>query len=633
VFKLGHTFKTLHKTVTLAKDGIQPVLPEDLIFRFAQKLEFGTLTNKVAEDAVRMVQRMSLDWMVMGRRPSGVCGACLILAARMNNFRRTITEVVYIVKVTTHTIQKRLNEFKVTPSSALTVEEFLNNEFLESSHDPPSFYEKSEEWQKNKKKRKRRRGHDRLDEDDENSGSDAEGDEANKRQRTAEPSDQPVQSVELRRDADGFAIPPQPTQSHDIPIDPDLIDDAIEDQSGTSFDKLVAQFGDAVNEPDEENDDASSTGSASASTSRRRGRPRDRPINVPAEWASIEDELESEMSEMISDPNTIYHATSYAQAKRRAAAHMLLAEKSNPSKNVNMDVHIGEDEFEDDPEVLNCMLAPEEVEKKEKLWVNANKDWLRKQQVKMWQKKAAENGPPKAKRNRKKKPRIGEGQLSAASSPAEAAINVMKERAFSKKINYQAIADIFEGIERLGERLGSAGTSRITSRAGSEFNDSMPGTPSRASSMAPSAAGSVDDDGSHMGTPGPVSSSPTRGPSVGILRGPKLRNTRPRSTQAPATVTASATPSTSTTPAQVQAEDEEGDDDDYVSPRSSVQEEEVEDWRSQMRKSHQTGEEGDEFQEDEEEYDDYGDIEPGGIADDGFGEGFGDADEDLDEDD
>jgi len=94
------------------------------------------MMTKVAEDAIRMVQRMSMDWMVMGRRPSGVCGACLILAARMNNFRRTITEVVYIVKVTTHTIQKRLEEFKQTPSSALTVEEFLHNEFLESATIP-----------------------------------------------------------------------------------------------------------------------------------------------------------------------------------------------------------------------------------------------------------------------------------------------------------------------------------------------------------------------------------------------------------------------------------------------------------------------------------------------------------------
>jgi transcription factor IIIB subunit 2 len=132
-------------------------LPEDLIYRFAAKLEFGNKTSDVAETAVRLVKRMSKDWMVMGRRPSGVCGACLIMAARMHNFRRTTKEVVYIVKVTTATIQKRLDEFKFTPSSDLTIEEFLSNQFLESAHDPPSFYQKSEAFQAQKKTRKRKR--------------------------------------------------------------------------------------------------------------------------------------------------------------------------------------------------------------------------------------------------------------------------------------------------------------------------------------------------------------------------------------------------------------------------------------------------------------------------------------------
>src|SRR3979490_2851452 len=116
VFKLGHCFKALHEKITMSKEGIQPVLPEDLIYRFAAQLEFGNRTPNVAETAVRLVKRMAKDWIVMGRRPSGVCGAALIIAARMHNFRRNPNEVVYIVKVTTATIQKRLEEFKYTRS-------------------------------------------------------------------------------------------------------------------------------------------------------------------------------------------------------------------------------------------------------------------------------------------------------------------------------------------------------------------------------------------------------------------------------------------------------------------------------------------------------------------------------------
>ena len=108
--------------------------------RLAARLEFGRKTEKVATDAIRLVQRMEKDWMTTGRRPSGICGACLILAARMNNFRRTVREVVYVVKVTDMTIQKRLEEFRVTPSSALTVEEFRTID-LTRGHDPPAFYQ------------------------------------------------------------------------------------------------------------------------------------------------------------------------------------------------------------------------------------------------------------------------------------------------------------------------------------------------------------------------------------------------------------------------------------------------------------------------------------------------------------
>ena len=75
---MGHTFKKLHEAITIAKEGIQPVLPEDLIFRFAKRLEFGPMMTKVAEDAIRMVQRMSMDWMVMGRRPAPINSAQMI---------------------------------------------------------------------------------------------------------------------------------------------------------------------------------------------------------------------------------------------------------------------------------------------------------------------------------------------------------------------------------------------------------------------------------------------------------------------------------------------------------------------------------------------------------------------------
>ncbi|XP_061037369.1 transcription factor IIIB 90 kDa subunit isoform X4 [Eubalaena glacialis] len=88
--------------------------------------------------ALRLLQRMKRDWMHTGRRPSGLCGAALLVAARMHDFRRTVKEVISVVKVCESTLRKRLTEFEDTPTSQLTVDEFMKVD-LEEECDPPSY--------------------------------------------------------------------------------------------------------------------------------------------------------------------------------------------------------------------------------------------------------------------------------------------------------------------------------------------------------------------------------------------------------------------------------------------------------------------------------------------------------------
>ncbi|TKS86112.1 Transcription factor IIIB 90 kDa subunit [Collichthys lucidus] len=106
--------------------------------RFAQLLEFGEKNHDVSMTAMRLVQRMKRDWMHTGRRPSGLCGAALLVAARMHDFRRTIKEIVSVVKVCESTLRKRLVEFEDTPTSQLTIEEFMKVD-LDQECDPPCF--------------------------------------------------------------------------------------------------------------------------------------------------------------------------------------------------------------------------------------------------------------------------------------------------------------------------------------------------------------------------------------------------------------------------------------------------------------------------------------------------------------
>ncbi|KAG2002253.1 transcription initiation factor IIB, variant 3 [Coprinopsis cinerea AmutBmut pab1-1] len=135
VFELGHTYLQLVQTLNLR---LPLVDPSHYISRFAALLEFGDETHKVATDAVRLVQRFDRDWMTRGRRPAGICGAALLLAARMNNFRRSVEEIVQVVKIADTTLKKRLDEFKATPSGSLTLADF-RNVWLEDEMDPPAF--------------------------------------------------------------------------------------------------------------------------------------------------------------------------------------------------------------------------------------------------------------------------------------------------------------------------------------------------------------------------------------------------------------------------------------------------------------------------------------------------------------
>lgn len=480
VFKLGRIFKKLNEVVPIGNDGLIPVYPEDLIWRFATKMEFRQDTAKVAEDAVRLVKRMSRDWMVMGRRPSGICGACLLMAARMHNFRRTVREVVYIVKVTNHTIQNRLQEFNNTESSRMSVEDFLKQDFLESSHDPPSFYRNTDQYRKQNddKSRKRKRGT-ADDGDDQGNKSAAEhngGEDVPPTRLIEGGADlSRAPEVNFKRDADGFIIPLLPSQIAQANFG-NTAEKSSTDAGGENEDaleSLAEEFGDAL---DEENDQESSE--PGQGKGRRQAKPQ-LPIND--EWEQDEQELEGQIEEIFNDPLTYEHALAYSNAEQRAMIHSVWARQQRPLKEVSMAADVTEDEFADDPEVINCLLSPDEARIKEMIWVNQNKEWLRQHQEKVFRRKM-EAERPKQTRKRRKRARMGEGQTSPASSAAEAAIGVAKDRAWSKRINYDAIRSIFD-VANPG--LGSAATSRKTSVAGSTL-----GADDDASEMPdPSAAG------------------------------------------------------------------------------------------------------------------------------------------------
>ena len=135
VYELGRTYLKISTDLFINIPAMDPSL---YIVRFCHKLSFGDKNHVVTETALRIIKRMKLDWMHTGRRPSGLCGAAIIIAARMHQYNRTITDVIKVVRVHESTLRKRLNEFGETPSGGLTPDEFMTIN-LQEEQDPPSY--------------------------------------------------------------------------------------------------------------------------------------------------------------------------------------------------------------------------------------------------------------------------------------------------------------------------------------------------------------------------------------------------------------------------------------------------------------------------------------------------------------
>jgi len=121
--RLGKTFTSLCRKLSL-ETQIPIVDPSIYISRFASQLEFGSQTQEVANYALNIIKKMGRSWIQTGRRPAGIIGAALIIAARVHGFLRNTDEVVSVVRIGDKTLRKRINEFLALPAASLTPLEF-----------------------------------------------------------------------------------------------------------------------------------------------------------------------------------------------------------------------------------------------------------------------------------------------------------------------------------------------------------------------------------------------------------------------------------------------------------------------------------------------------------------------------
>ena len=142
LFKLARCFLRMVRFLGM-QDKLPLIEPVIFIKRYCGILNFGEKTSVISKTATHLVRRMKRDWMAHGRRPSSLCGAAILIAAKLHEVPCTTRDICEVVSVCDETIKRRLDEFKQTKTAKLTREEFqqledrLDN--LEGEQDPPAF--------------------------------------------------------------------------------------------------------------------------------------------------------------------------------------------------------------------------------------------------------------------------------------------------------------------------------------------------------------------------------------------------------------------------------------------------------------------------------------------------------------
>ncbi|KAG5645973.1 hypothetical protein DXG03_004765 [Asterophora parasitica] len=459
VFELGHTYLQLVQTLNLR---LPLVDPSHYISRFAALLEFGDETHKVATDAVRLVQRFDRDWMTRGRRPAGICGAALLLAARMNNFRRSVEEIVQVVKIADTTLKKRLDEFKNTPSGSLTLADF-RNVWLEEEMDPPAFT-------KGKEKEEAERA--ALEEANMENGEEGEEEKGakgkkGKGQKKGGKKKRKRKRGEDTDDEEEAAVVPSPP-SGPAPVDPSLLNQGILEGTiepvplflpGHDIDMDDSNFNidPALLEPD------SSLASTSTSTLQQPSSSSKPATTYPDPQSPFTSQLDTDFSQLgssqLNGPGSSSTVVGAPSSEVEKTASTVLAEEVSTFLQNTQGAMLSEalDEAEerrlaqitvedellglDEEELDRFLLSEEEVRIKERVWVELNKDYLEAIAAKGEQDSGAATKSRK-KRKTNNKPR--DASTPHGNTAAESVRNLLKKNPkYSKRINYDALKDLF----------------------------------------------------------------------------------------------------------------------------------------------------------------------------------------------
>ena len=116
--KIGVEFLRFLKVTRIPLPVIDPSI---YIHRFISKLSLGKKSNLVTMSTLRLIARMKRNWMSTGRKPTGLCGAAIILSTRIHGIKINQKEICKIVRIGIQALRCRLYEVETTSIKGLNI--------------------------------------------------------------------------------------------------------------------------------------------------------------------------------------------------------------------------------------------------------------------------------------------------------------------------------------------------------------------------------------------------------------------------------------------------------------------------------------------------------------------------------
>lgn len=388
---------------------------------------------------MRITKRMKRDWMHFGRRPSGLCGAAILVASRLHGVHCAVDDIIKVVKVCEATIRKRLNEFGDTPTSKLTLEQFMSVD-LEGEEDPPCF-------KSSRKKIKIVTDNDLVSDEvvkkvadfEEQIEKELEKVRSKKRGRFAAFA----KMAGLVTSSEDTTMSDCPSPSSRMPLRSGLRSGA---RSGSQADYTESLITDIVMSETIETlnqvvgEDIFSNQSSNQSLVTHSIKDN---LNQNDEANNLSEENNNAISVSVNAMESGIHS----DVNTRKLTHGQAVDTILPCEQVNEDGTLFHEDLDED-ELDSYILDDNEAKNKEKLWVTIHADWITESAEKA-KRKAEEEAEQKAKEeaeggpSAKKKRKVKKKFNIQASSTGEAVEKMLQEKKLSNKINYAAL-DIIE---------------------------------------------------------------------------------------------------------------------------------------------------------------------------------------------